>query len=72
MRIFLLREALAKPLADFSTFTRARKIERIPVVLFGDECHRLFAALDGTAQLMAELMYRSGLRLRDADLSPLV
>lgn len=75
--VFLLREALAKPLADFSDFIRARKRLNVPVVLTREECQRLFAALDGTMQLMAELMYGSGLRLtgllglrvKDADLN---
>jgi site-specific recombinase XerD len=57
--VFLLREALAKPLADFSDFTRARPHLNIPVVLTREECQQLFAALDGTMQLMAELMYGS-------------
>ncbi len=63
--VFLLREALAKPLADFSDFTRARKHLNIPVVLTREECRRLFAALEGPTQLMAELMYGSGVRLTE-------
>lgn len=62
---FLLREAWAKPLADFSDFTRARKRLNIPVVLTREECQHLFAALDGTMRLMAELMYGSGRRLTE-------
>jgi site-specific recombinase XerD len=61
--VFLLREALAKPLADFSGFVRARKRLNIPVVLTREGCRRLVEALAGTTQLMAELMYGSGLRL---------
>jgi integron integrase len=63
--VFLLREALGKPLADFGDFTRARQVRRVPVVLTRDECRRLFAALEGTTRLMAELMYGSGLRLTE-------
>jgi integron integrase len=63
--VFLLREALAKPLADFSDFIRARKRLNIPVVLTREECRRLFEALEGMTQLMAELMYGSGLRLTE-------
>jgi integron integrase len=63
--VFLLREVLGKELGDFSDFTRARKRLNIPVVLTREECQRLFAALDGTMQLMAELMYGSGLRLTE-------
>ncbi len=74
--VFLLREVFGKELGDFSDFVRARPRLNIPVVLTREECQRLFAALDGTTQLMAELMYGSGLRLtellslriKDADL----
>ncbi len=55
--MFLLREALGRELGDFSDFTRARQRLKIPVVLTREECQRLFAALAGTTQLMAELMY---------------
>jgi integron integrase len=63
--VFLLREVFGRELGDFSDFTRARKRLNIPVVLTREECQRLFAALDGTMQLMAELMYGSGLRLTE-------
>ena len=62
---FLLREALGRTLADFGGFTPARRPKRIPVVRSRVECQRLFAALDGTSRLMAELMYGSGLRLME-------
>ncbi len=63
--VFLLRDVYGRQLGDFSNFERARKPRRIPVVLSRDECQRLFSALDGTLQLMAELMYGSGLRLTE-------
>lgn len=63
--VFLLREALGKPLADFSQFTRARPDRRMPSVLSRVECQRLFGVLEGTTRLMAELMYGSGLRLTE-------
>jgi integron integrase len=63
--VFLLREALGQDLGDFGDFTRARKITRVPVVLSREECQRLFAALEGTTRLMAELMYGSGVRLSE-------
>ncbi len=61
--VFLLRDTLEKPLGDFSDYTPARRRTRIPVVLSKEECRRLFAALEGTSKLMAELMYGAGLRL---------
>jgi integron integrase len=63
--VFLLREALAKPLGDFGPFTRARPQKQIPVVLSRQECQRLMAELEGTTRLMAELLYGSGLRLTE-------
>ena len=63
--VFLIRETLGRPLADFSQFKRARTVKRLPVVLSRAECQRLNAALEGTMRLMAELMYGSGLRLME-------
>ena len=64
--VFLVREALGKPLADFSQFRRARVSKRVPVVLSRSECQRLLGVLEGTTRLMAELMYGSGLRIMEA------
>jgi integron integrase len=63
--VFLVREALGKPLADFGDFTKARAVERVPVVLSRQECQQLMAALEATPRLMAELMYGSGVRLME-------
>jgi integron integrase len=63
--VFLLREALGRTLEDFGDYARARKLARVPVVLSRPECQRLFAALEGSTRLMAELMYGSGLRLTE-------
>ena len=63
--VFLVREALGKPLGDFSEFERARPGKRLPVVLSREECHRLLGALEATPRLMGELMYGSGVRLME-------
>ena len=63
--MFLVREALGRPLEDFGGFTRARAVKRLPVVLSRAECQCLLGALEGTMRLMAELMYGSGLRLME-------
>jgi len=60
--VFLLQEALHHDLGELR-FHRARRVQRIPVVLTTAECGRLFAQLEGTTRLMAELAYGSGLRL---------
>jgi integron integrase len=62
---FLMREALGKPLGDFSEFERARPGKRLPVVLSKEECQRLLGALEATPRLMGELMYGSGVRLME-------
>ena len=63
--VFLLRESEGKELGDFGEFTLARRRVRMPVVLSRGECERLFEAMEGTARLMAELAYGSGLRLME-------
>ncbi len=62
--VFLLQEALHRQLGRIE-FRRAAPRQRMPVVLSRDECRRLFAELEGTVRLMAELMYGSGLRLME-------
>ena len=63
--VFLMQEALRIDLGDISDFKRAEGPRRVPTVLTKDECRRLFAALDGTIQLMVLLAYGSGLRLME-------
>ncbi len=63
--VFLFRHALGTDPGDLSGFERSRRGARVPTVLSRQECQRLFAALEGTPQLMAELMYGSGLRLTE-------
>lgn len=62
--VFLMQEALGLELGELK-FRRATKPPRVPTVLTRDECARLFARLDGTTRLMAELMYGAGLRLME-------
>jgi site-specific recombinase XerD len=44
---------------------RARKQRGLPVVLSREEMSRLLSMLESTTQLMAQLMYRTGLRLME-------
>ena len=62
--VFLMQEALHRQLGEIR-FRRAAPQVRMPVVLGRAECARLFAELEGTVRLMAELMYGSGLRLME-------
>lgn len=62
--VFFLQEGLHRQLGPID-FERAYPKRRMPVVLSQEECARLFASLEGTARLMAELAYGAGLRLME-------
>ncbi len=63
--VFFYREVLKRDLGDLGEFKRARPSHRIPVVLSREELKSLFASLEGTWRLMAELQYGSGLRITE-------
>jgi len=63
--VFLLREAHGCDLGDVSGFVTGRRHRKMPVVLTVPERDRLFAALEGTPRLMAELQYGAGLRVTE-------
>jgi integron integrase len=62
--IFLYKEVLNHPL-DPVKVVRARKPKRLPTVLTRDEVMRVINAMSGTYQLMAKLLYGSGLRISE-------
>ena len=62
--VFFLQEGLRRNVGEMA-FKRARARRRVPMVLAREECARLFAELNGTSRLMAELMYGAGLRLME-------
>ncbi len=61
--VFLYRRVLERELGELGEFARARRPERLPVVLTPEEVRRLLGALEGTNRLIAQLLYGSGLRL---------
>ena len=61
--IFLYREVLHLELPGLIDAVRANKPKRLPTVLTKDEVRRVIDCLTGTHQLMAKLLYGSGLRL---------
>jgi integron integrase len=63
--LFFFRHVLNKDLDDISRVVRAHRKSRIPVVLNRREVLELFKCLDGTALLMAKLIYGTGLRLQE-------
>lgn len=62
--IFLYRKVLKLPLDNFD-FAHARIGKRLPVVLSRDETHKVISNLQGEFQLMASILYGSGLRLTE-------
>ncbi len=63
--VFLYQKVFQLKLGTISGVTRAKRPERLPVVLTKDEARRVLAQMDGTFRLMALLRYGSGLRLLD-------
>lgn len=61
--LFLHREVLGQELPWLDDVVRAKRPQRLPVVLTRDEVRALLERLDGVPRLMAVLMYGAGLRL---------
>ena len=64
--VFLYKVVLDRPLAEIDGVVRAKKPQRLPVVLTVDEVQGLLRQLSGTHWLVACLLYGSGLRLMEA------
>ncbi len=64
--LFLYREVLQRPATEFVGLVRARRPDRLPVVLSRDEVRRVLLELDGERRLVALLLYGAGLRLVEA------
>ncbi len=63
---FLYRHVLEKPLGDLGNIARAKRPQRLPVVLSVDEVGMLLRALPGVYWLIGCLQYGSGLRLLES------
>jgi integron integrase len=63
--LFLYKEVLSVELPWMETVVRAKRPQRVPVVLSRDEVTRLLAMMDGRFGLMASLLYGSGMRLME-------
>jgi len=63
--VFLYDRVLTKPLGDLGHFAHSKRPKRLPVVLSRSEVNRLLDGMDGVRQLMAGLLYGSGLRLME-------
>jgi integron integrase len=63
--LFLYRDVLELDIGWLTDVVRARRPERLPVVLSAEEVRRVLAHLEGQHLLMANLMYGSGLRVME-------
>ncbi len=63
--LFLYREVLKQDLPWIEDIERAKRPAKVPVVFTPEEARAVLAKLDGTAQLMAKLLYGCGLRLNE-------
>jgi integron integrase len=63
--LFLYKHVLDLPIEDEIQAIRSRKPKRLPTVLSRSEAALLINSLEGTVQLMAKLLYGSGLRLME-------
>jgi len=61
--VFLYRDVLGRELVGIQDAVRARRPERLPVVLAREEVHAVLSRLQGRVWLMCALMYGAGLRL---------
>lgn len=63
--VFLYKHVLGIELGSFGRIERAKKPERLPVVMTKEEVNRVLSAMSGTYSLMAKLIYGCGLRLME-------
>jgi len=64
--VFLYAQVLERELGSFGIIERAKRPDRLPVVLTRDEVKQILTALDGVPQLIGELLYGGGLRVMEA------
>ena len=64
--LFLFRNILRKEIGDISKTVRAKRGQRLPVVLSVDEIKDIFKYVKGVNGLILQLLYGAGLRLMEA------
>lgn len=63
--VFLYKQVLNRDIGALPDYVRPRKSSRLPVVFTHEEATGIIAALEDPYQLMARLLYGSGLRLME-------
>jgi len=63
--LFLYRNVLQMDLPDTINARRAKRPQPIPTVMTKEEVKRVIGSMSGTHQIMAKLLYGSGLRLME-------
>ena len=63
--VFLYGQVLHLDLGQIGEIQRAKRPERLPVVLTRTEVQKVLDGMTGTCQLMARLLYGSGMRLME-------
>jgi integron integrase len=63
--LFLFRDILKIAIDDLSQTVRAKRGQRLPVVLSVEEVKEIFKHIEGTNLLILQLLYGSGLRLME-------
>ena len=63
--VFVFKNVLEREPGDLAGIVRSKRARKVPVVLGVAESRALLAGLDGTALLMAQLLYGAGLRMME-------
>jgi integron integrase len=63
--LFLFRHVLNKEIENLGDTVRAKRGQKLPVVLTVEEVRQLFSHMNGTNLMIAELLYGAGLRLME-------
>lgn len=64
--VFLYKKILKQPLDDEINAVRATKKKNVPVVMTREETRQVLSLMLGTPQVVAKLLYGSGLRISEA------
>jgi integron integrase len=63
--LFFNKEVLSRQLGEFGAYARAKRPRRLPVVMSREEVQRVLSGLEGTYQVIAKLLYGTGMRLME-------